>query len=511
MSVLKVFQDGQWVPVSTAPHNHDIAEVTNLSETLDAKADVTALAGKADIDHSHASAISPAGASYGEMGALFGVARRTVSDTQHSAFPGLCITPDGRLMAVWRQGPTHTGGTDGRIFKSYSSNFGNTWTAAEQVLDDASLDLRDPSVSVFGSSIAMTYFKHDGTWAAGAFIRWSTDNGATWGSEYQINSTGAICAPIIYANSKYFAFYYDRIGTGFDSVWVATSTDGTTWGSKTKIADGVAAGRDYNEPFGAVLQDGTILVLHRYGLSTDIGRIVSTNGGTSWSSPAQVAAVTGRPNFIETETGALVMMPRSPNKVMRLMTSRDKGLTWSKAQKVEEAAGVYATYAAFAEVAPNMIAAIYGVETTSGVSTTSTLKFGYISDGAGVSPLYDSFAGRPRKVPFTLASGMTNYGSPYADAALWVHPDGTCRLSGLVRRSSDSASTVTHPLGTIPEEYWPAASVMTLVHAKIGTQDPAARVIVGSDGTVTLYLITAQIWVGTNQRWAALDGVVWVN
>jgi hypothetical protein len=84
---------------------------------------------------------------------------------------------------------------------------------------------------------------------------------------------------------------------GYRSIWVARSSDGSTWTGPRKVAD---TGDDVRNPF--VLQFGTETRVYYVKGGNPLGVVRTTDAGATWSAPADVpvpSSVTGaaRPSF----------------------------------------------------------------------------------------------------------------------------------------------------------------------------------------------------------------------
>lgn len=321
-------------------------------------------------------------------------------DARYSAFPSITELADGRLFMVWFEGTDHVTSRDGIVRGAYSSDNGLTWGSATTVLSMASTDLRDPTVSTNadGSIVYLTYFKGTNAVPAnGFFIRRGDANGTNFGAEVRIDPSqpyAAGCSPVVLmANGSLLATWYGKaVGTdAYDSVWVSISTnDGTTWGTPTKIVDGVAAGMDMQEPWATV--SGTnVIITHRRGNAANIGRVASTNNGAAWGSSVTLFAGTGRPATIVTSSGMMIVSYRDPSVQFAAMHglvrySRDLGVTWSGARMLEPAAAGFWVYTAMLETIRNQVLAVSAVEES---GTSAVLSTRYLTIGAGVSPTGD--------------------------------------------------------------------------------------------------------------------------
>lgn len=319
----------------------------------------------------------------------------------HAAFPGLTQTSDGTLTVAWRQGSDHVAARDGAIVTATSLDTGLTYHNPTTVLDN-SVDRRDPSLSTIGGEVWLTYF--DGTRPASSPLAGSgllgdasgTTGAASNGAEgaYVIRGArppvridqlpyAAISAPAVtLPDGSVGAVYYGRAGVETrDSAWFARSTDGGATWSSTRIANGQADGRDYQEPW-LVVRNGTLHVLHRHGNWDAVGITSSTDGGATWSTPRRILAkATGRPTTIVFTSGTMAVIYRhTDTRAAMMATSRNGGLTWVSTGPLLSPSGPLGmTYAAADEVLPGVAHVVIGGENPDG---SSTLHGGWLAEAS---------------------------------------------------------------------------------------------------------------------------------
>jgi hypothetical protein len=317
-------------------------------------------------------------------------------DAAYAAFPSVCRFTSGQLRLVWRQGSDHVTARDGRVYTSTSADNGRTWSAATvAVTDAAGVDLRDPCISTAGGTTWLTYFKGTAALAAaGCFLRISTDDGVTWGSEIRIDalSYSAISAPVVQVGANLLTAFYGRnSGDTIDSSYLATSTNGGTTWTTTRIANGQADGRAYQEPW-LVAKGTEVWMFFRYGTNSAIGSSISTNSGATWSAPAQLFDdSTGRPAATWLSTGTMAVVARRISDKQAVVRSRNTGAAQTawlppRPTMVQPASGpIGMTYAHPLEVPGGVICPL-GIETS---TSMSRIHVGWLADDGGVSPLGD--------------------------------------------------------------------------------------------------------------------------
>jgi BNR repeat protein len=317
-------------------------------------------------------------------------------DGAYAAFPSVCRFPSGQLRLVWRQGSDHVTARDGRVHTSTSADNGRTWsTATVAVTDAVGVDLRDPCVSTAGGTTWLTYFKATSTLAAaGCFLRISTDDGVTWGSEIRIDAQpyAAISAPVIQVGTNLLtAFYGKANGDTFDSSWLATSANGGTTWTTTRIANGQADSRHYQEPW-LVARGTEVWMFFRHGTTSAIGSSISTNSGATWSAPAQLFDdTTGRPAAAWLSTGTMAVVARRISDKQAVVRSRNAGAAQTawlppRPTMVQPASGPIGMVYAHPLEVPGGVICPLGIETSTSVSR---IHVGWLADDGGVSPLGD--------------------------------------------------------------------------------------------------------------------------
>ena len=306
----------------------------------------------------------------------------------HAAFPGLAALPDRTLLHVWRDGPAHGGGTDGRIMGQRLDPASLRPLDAPWRIADDPLDLRDPSVTVSrnGSTVWLTYFQYvrdaSGRVACRTWMAASGDGGRTFGAPERIGPNMphlAISAPVVQLpDNRLLAVAYGRRTTteSWDSCLAFIRAAGGGWSPAGAVADGQAARRHYQEPYAVALRNGAILAAFRYGPKDRIGVSASRDGGATWTLPAPKFAGWGRPALLELSTGPTVCIYRAPGSAAPYpalyRVSPDRGSVWGAAVTLERP-GSMMSYAAAVEAGPGLASVVLGKEDSGTVSSISAL------------------------------------------------------------------------------------------------------------------------------------------
>lgn len=264
-------------------------------------------------------------------------------DTAHSSAPSICRTATGRLFMLYRQGTDHYVSRDGVFKLTHSDDDGRSWTAPETVLSLApNWDLQGQGISESrdGSTLWLSYFKaSSAAAAAGVFVRTSTDHGETWSDEARIDDLAVAATTDVILDLEDGTLLLGIYGRGAstetsDSAFVARSSDrGATW-TLTRIKDGPADGRAYQEPVLAV-NGLTVVAAFRWGSIQSVGTAVSTDGGWTWGAGAARFAGTGKPHVFWLDTWTLACIYRELGTGhARIRSSRDLGATWTPPRMV---------------------------------------------------------------------------------------------------------------------------------------------------------------------------------
>jgi Neuraminidase (sialidase) len=329
-----------------------------------------------------------------------------LQDGSHNGFGGLCITAEGDLLAAWRVSSAHVpppGGTPGYIQTAKSTDGGATWSTPVTILSaPANEDYRGASLTTLANGdILLRTVLTDTTAPAGdqwsTFLMRSTDNGATWGAPYEVNSSTiphpASESPVLQLGNGdcLMAIYgYQFDGPTRDTWWsssVMRSTDnGASWSDLAVIADGQTASQHYVEPYLTLLNNGDVLcMIRRDDNSTEVSAR-STNSGATWGTTRQVFAnATGRPSTIQLANGALLTTHRvGSTGNAAFSVSWTGGVSWEPTAVFDT--GFRSAYAELIQVAPNVVGCLWSMEPNH-PATGADLKFMYFFTAENYDPL----------------------------------------------------------------------------------------------------------------------------
>lgn len=204
--------------------------------------------------------------------------------------------PDGRLLTAWFSGPFEAS-VHQVILSSYSSDQGKTWTRAEVFQDFPHTSDFDPAFIAHGKR----------TWFFFSVGRWDRYPQVT--------------------DEK------NEVGANSFRVYQRYSDDsGRNWSQPKVIYERAGAGCRSN---GIKLSTGEMLLpVHGY-INPVAGVLKSADGGETWKRYGEVKTTTvaHEPSCAELPTGEIMMVLRTGDGFLWQAFSRDKGESWSSAEK----------------------------------------------------------------------------------------------------------------------------------------------------------------------------------
>lgn len=208
------------------------------------------------------------------------------------------VLPDGRLLAAWFSGPFEAS-VHQVILASYSADQGKTWTPAHVFQDFPRTSDFDPAFIADGKRTR--FFFSVGRWNRYPTVR----------------------------DEK------NAIGVNSFKVYQRYSDDsGRTWSNPEIIYENAGAGCRSN---GIKLSTGELLLpVHGY-VEAVAGVLRSTDGGKTWTRFGKVktSTVAHEPSIAELPNGDIMMILRTGDGFLWQAFSKDKGQTWSDAEKTD--------------------------------------------------------------------------------------------------------------------------------------------------------------------------------
>ncbi len=285
----------------------------------------------------------------------FGGKRGEIPCTRHLVvadqgfFPSLVCYPDGELVSVLRGGDGHVG-PRGRLDVVRSLDGGVTWSPPVTVAD-SDADDRNPALGIApDGSLVLLYGECRSYDAAGGYYRdnskWrvvcmrSQDRGRTWTAPQPLPDLPGLLTVSPYGGGEITTCADGRMlaavgvadpadAGAFVGAAMAVSTDcGRSWAFPHPVLGNATEEVDFTE-----LADGRLLAVARCpGVgSHDLWSLHSSDGGATWTPPAQITCDALHPGHVLRLPGEVLLLTfgcrRYPFGV-RAVTSRDGGETW---------------------------------------------------------------------------------------------------------------------------------------------------------------------------------------
>ena len=185
-------------------------------------------------------------------------------------------------VAVWSQ---YDGGAY-RIYSNYSTDGGATWDSDQLIEDNAGYDGYRPQVAISGSDAVAVWVQYDDSGYWRIYSNYSTDGGATWGSDQLIEDNAGyskgFCQVAIFGSNVVAVWDEDDGST--TRIYSNYSTDGgAIWGKDQLIEDNT--GYYGEDPQVAIYGSNVVAVWQQNDDSTTrIYSNYSTDGGATWGS-----------------------------------------------------------------------------------------------------------------------------------------------------------------------------------------------------------------------------------
>jgi hypothetical protein len=376
------------------------------------------------------------------------------SNIAHTGFPSIVQRADGVFYMVARRGSDHSTTKDGGVWYTTSSDQGRTWAAPTQLLGaSGGVEYRDPCVSLSadGTKIYLTYFKASAAnGGLGVFFRTSADGGASYAAEVRVDGSrpfAASSAPAVELSSGTIVvpWYGNETSEANQSVYVATSTNGGSSWTQTRVFNGVTLTQNMQEPW-ITRKPGAdnLFMTYRYGTNANIGHSTSSQtDGLGWSAAAMAFAGSGRPSCLWLSTGDVLCVYRdSTNQLFwaRLCTSPATP-TWQAPHLVRRTlTGGRWDYGHPIETTPGIAICPFSEENAA--TTVAKVYLTTLARNGGISPLgsipNDTLA---IATDYDLVEYATNFRNQ-ASGATPLGPEWTT-LAGSLSLSADGYLTCT--------------------------------------------------------------------
>ena len=338
----------------------------------------------------------------------------TVADSSgHFAFPDVVKLKNGKFMVVYRNGSTHADKC-GAIIVSFS-NDGINWGEPDILLDDSSIDDRDPSITVLSDGrVAMNWFKYrypadySEPWVHHLFFAVSDKSGLNFGEQVQVDTgvfdysetavmdengiwlddengeevtvaassssaiehDGKIIIPGYFGNALNWQSMSKTPKTRV--VLYESADDGATW-TPNEVKAEIDEKTWLQEPALLKVTDKRWIIHARTGVGAspsnkgDLVQSVSEDGGKTWSPYKSLGFVAHAPELIKLEHGVMISSFRwldwegmkATREAVSMVYSLDGGETWSDVIEIRDCGAVECGYPGMVELPDNKILVVY--------------------------------------------------------------------------------------------------------------------------------------------------------
>lgn len=336
----------------------------------------------------------------------------TVADfSGHFAFPDVVKLKSGKLMAVFRNGSTHA--DKGGVIIAAFSDDGINWDEPDILLDDETIDDRDPSITVFSDGrVGMNWFKYrypadySEPWVHHLFFAVSDSSGLNFGEHIQVDTGVFDYSETAVMNEN--GIWVDENGS---EITVAASSSSAiehegkiiipgyfgnalNWqtmsktpktrvvlyesadGGKTWTPNEVKAEIDektwLQEPALLKVTDKRWIIQVRTAVGSspsakgDLVQTVSEDGGKTWSAYKSLGFVAHAPELLKLENGVIVSSFRwldwgtdVTREAVSMVYSLDGGETWSDLVEILDCGKAECGYPGMVELPGNKILVVY--------------------------------------------------------------------------------------------------------------------------------------------------------
>ena len=330
----------------------------------------------------------------------------------HFAFPDVVKLESGKLMAVFRNGTTHAD-ESGAIAFSLSDD-GVNWGEPEILLDDTSIDDRDPSITVFSDGrVGMNWFKYrypadySEPWVHHLFFAVSDSSGLNFGDHIQVDggvfdysetavmdengiwvdengeeiTVAASSSSMVEDGEKiiipgYFGNalnWQDMYKTPKTRIVLYESSDGGTTWTPNEVKAEIDDKAWLQEPALLKVTDKRWIIQARTAKGAspsakgDLVQTVSEDGGKTWSAYKSLGFVAHAPELLRLENGVIVSSFRwldwegikATREAVSMVYSLDGGETWSDVIEILDCGAVECGYPGMVELPDNRILVVY--------------------------------------------------------------------------------------------------------------------------------------------------------
>lgn len=330
----------------------------------------------------------------------------------HFAFPDVIRLKNGRLMAVYRNGSTHAD-KSGAIIASFSDD-GTVWDDPDIIINDSSIDDRDPSVVLFSDGrVGINWFQYrypddySEPWVHHILFASSSDNGASFSEPVQVDDgvfdysghsemneegiwvdddgepvmlaatsscmvehEGKIIIPAYYGYALNWSNFAKTPKTKI--VFYESSDKGKSW-TMTPVEAGGADEIWLQEPALLKVDENRWILQVRSANGSspsskgDLLQSVSLDAGKTWSDYQSLGFVAHAPELLKLENGVIISAFRgldwegtkATREAVSMVYSLDNGETWSDLIEIQDCGAVECGYPGLAELDGNRFIVVY--------------------------------------------------------------------------------------------------------------------------------------------------------
>jgi hypothetical protein len=301
-------------------------------------------------------------------------------DLGEDYWPALVQASDGRLLAAF--------GRYGGLWSRASTDGGATWGAETQI--DGCCRYSPSLARTADGSLWLSYDREGDVW-----YRTSIDHGVTWSSERRLTADpeGDFDAIILQAADGKMWAVWCGYRSGHSAIWYKTSADGgASWTPDTRLS--VSSGTENYAPAATAAPDGRLLVAWVRG-NGELWQRSSADGGTTWSAEMRVTACCrGNPSLAT--IGDSLWLAYEKDWDVWYRTSTNQGVSWSaEASFTRFVGGDWSP--ALAAMTPHSV----GIVWTSGGSGNPDIWFGSpgVREDINPPPYVDWIEHRPQINP----------------------------------------------------------------------------------------------------------------
>jgi LPXTG-motif cell wall-anchored protein len=363
-----------------------------------------------------------------------------ISTAGGNAFNPQLVTDGSTITATWYR----SDGSNNRIQTATSTDTGTTWSTPA-TLSAAGSDASGPQLVTDGRTITVIWYRSDGS-NNRIQTATSTDTGTTWSTPLDLSTAGgnAFNPQLVTDGSTITAIWYRSDGSN-NRIQAATSTDtGTTWSTPATLS---AAGGNASGP--QLVTDGSTITAtwYRHDSRKRIQVATSTDAGTTWSTPLDLSTAGGNafnPQLVTDGSTITVIWYRSDGSNNRIQTaiSTDTGTTWSTPLDLSTAGGNAS-----------------GPQLVTDGSTITVIWSRYDGSNNRIQTATSTDAGTTWSTPLDLSTAGGNAFNPQlvtdgsTITATWYRSDGS---NNRIQTSSFTADAVQPPDAVQPADELPA-------------------------------------------------------